>query len=63
MKDNLRYEEKGERKLILQIILLLYNFRSSQVGQNQITSVYKIYLHRGAKRYYAFKVLEKCFKV
>jgi hypothetical protein len=43
MKDNLRYEEKGERKLILQIILLLYNFRSSQVGQNKITSVYMPY--------------------
>ena len=29
MKDKFRYEENGERKLILQMIVLLYNFRAS----------------------------------
>ena len=45
IKDKFRYEEKGERKLILQMIVLLYNFRASKVGQNQIASVYMPYLH------------------
>ena len=39
MKENFRYEEKGERKLILQMIALLDNFREIKVGQNQIASV------------------------
>ena len=51
MKDKFRYEENGERKLILQMIVLLYNFRASQVGQNQIASLYLPYLHRSANRY------------
>ena len=51
IKDKFRYEEKGERKLILQMIVLLYNFRASKVGQNQIASVYMPYLHRNANRY------------
>ena len=51
MKDKFRYEENGERKLILQMIVLLYNFRASKVGQNQIASVYMPYLHRSANRY------------
>jgi hypothetical protein len=33
------------------MIVLLYNFRASKVGQNQIASVYMPYLHRNANRY------------
>ena len=43
MKDKFRYEENGERKLILQMIVLLY-------GQSQIASVYMPFLHRSANR-------------
>ena len=43
-KNKFRYEENGERKLILQMIVLLY-------GQSQIASVYMPYLHRSANRY------------
>ena len=39
-KDKFRYEEKGEIKIILQVIVLLSIFRASKVGQNQIASVY-----------------------
>jgi hypothetical protein len=44
IKDKILYEEKGERKLTLQMIVLLYNFRASKVGQKQIASVYIPYL-------------------
>ena len=50
IKDKFRYEEKGERKLILQMIVLLNIFRASKVGQNQIASVYMPYLHWNANR-------------
>ena len=50
LKDKFRYEEKGERKFIVQMIVLLYNFRASKVGQNQIASVYVPYLHWNENR-------------
>ena len=40
LQDGLLWEERGERKVILQLIILLYNFRASTVGQNQISSSY-----------------------
>ena len=51
MKDKFRYEENGERKLILQMIVLLFNFRASKVNQNQIALVYMPCLHRSANIY------------
>ena len=42
---------------VLLMIVLLYNFCASKVGQNQIASVYMPYLHRSANRY-AFLVIE-----
>ena len=36
MKDSLKYEENGERKVILRLLTLIYNFQTSQVGMNQI---------------------------
>lgn len=40
MKEKIKYEERGERKIMLNLMVLLYNFRVSKVGQNQIRSVY-----------------------
>ena len=40
LKDRLRYEEFGERKVIVSLIVLLYNFRASTVGFNQISSTF-----------------------
>ena len=51
LKDRIKYEEKGERKLILQMFILLYNFRASTVGQNQIRSTFMTSLDRNANEY------------
>jgi DDE superfamily endonuclease len=40
LKERLAYEEQGERKLILTSIVLLYNYRASTIGMNQIRSTY-----------------------
>jgi hypothetical protein len=44
LKDRLDYEEKGERQLILELIVYLYNYRASLVGLSQIQSVYMPWL-------------------
>jgi len=51
LKDRLIYEEIGERKIILQLIVLLYNFRATTVGQNQISSTFMPWLKRNANSY------------
>ena len=40
LKDRLRYEEVGERKLIMSLIVLLYNFCATNVGFNQISTTF-----------------------
>jgi hypothetical protein len=40
MKNRLQYEERGERRIILLLVGLLYNFRAETVGQNQIQSTF-----------------------
>jgi len=40
IKDRFIFEEHGERKLILQMIILLYNYRARTVGINQIRNFY-----------------------
>ena len=40
LKDVLRFEEKGERRIILQLVPLLYNMRLELVGLNQLRNVY-----------------------
>jgi DDE superfamily endonuclease len=51
LKDRLLYEERGERKIILHLIVLLYNFRASTVGINQIQSSFMPNLLRSANRF------------
>jgi hypothetical protein len=36
LKDNLPQEEQEERKITLNLMVLLYNFQTAQVGMNQI---------------------------
>jgi hypothetical protein len=48
LKDRMLYEEKGERRLIMNLIVFLYNYRASVVGLNQIQSVYMPWLERSA---------------
>jgi DDE superfamily endonuclease len=40
MLDAIRYEEQGQRKIILICMVMLYNFRCDRVGLNQIKTVY-----------------------
>ena len=35
----IHYEERGERKLILQLAILLFNFRASTVGPNKKVNI------------------------
>ena len=51
LRDRLRYEEQGERKLIIQVIVLLYNFRATTVGQNQIQTTFMPWLEHDANGY------------
>jgi len=40
LKDRIKWEEHGECKFMLQLVIFLYNFRSECVGFNQIASAY-----------------------
>ena len=40
IKDRLIYEENGERRLILKLLVLLFNYRANKVGISQIRNVY-----------------------
>jgi DDE superfamily endonuclease len=40
LKRKIKYEEKGERRRILQLVPLLYNYRLEAVGLNQIRNTY-----------------------
>ena len=51
LKDRMVWEEKGERRLILEMIVRLYNYRASVVRLNQIQSVFMPSLERSANRY------------
>ena len=46
LKARLRYEEHGERKCILQSIMLLYNFRARYCGINQIRTTFMPHLDK-----------------
>jgi hypothetical protein len=53
LKDRLAWEEKGERRLVLEMIVRLYNYRASIVGLNQIQSVFMPSLIRSANTFLA----------
>lgn len=44
IKDRLVYEERGERKVILHTLVLLFNLRTRLVGINQILGTYMPHL-------------------
>ena len=46
IKDRIVYEETGERKLILKILVLLLNYRANKVGISQIRNTYMTPLDR-----------------
>ena len=47
-KDRFVYEERGERRLVLKMFVLLYNMCARMVGINQIRNTYMKHLERDA---------------
>ena len=48
LTDRLRYEEQGERRIILSMIVLLCNFRATNIGINQIRTTFLPKLEKDA---------------
>ena len=42
LTDDMPYEEQGERKITLNLMILLYNFQTARVGMNQILNSYML---------------------
>ena len=42
VKDPMKYEEQGERQIVLTLLVYLYNFQSSWVGINQILNSFML---------------------
>ena len=40
VKDRIDFEEVGQQKLMIKLMILLYNLRARRVGTNQILNVY-----------------------
>ena len=45
VKDKFQYEEGGERKLMLKMMLQLFNYRANKVDINQIQNTYMPFLN------------------
>jgi hypothetical protein len=50
LKDRFVYEERGERRITLKMLLLLYNMRARMVGINQIRNTFMPHLIRDANQ-------------
>ena len=48
IKDRMQFEERGECKVTLTMMVLVYNLRARMVGINQLNSFYAVPLHRDA---------------
>ena len=48
IKDRFIYEERGERRLVMKMFVLLYNMRARMVGINQIRNTYMTHLNCNA---------------
>lgn len=51
LKDRIMYEERGERKIVLWCIVLLFNLRTRLVGINQILNAYMTHLSVEANQF------------
>jgi hypothetical protein len=51
LKEKILFKERRERKIMLNLMVLLYNFRVSEVRQNQISNVYIPFINRNAFDY------------
>jgi hypothetical protein len=48
LKDRFVYEERGDRRIMLKMLLLIYNMRARMVGINQIRNTYMPHLNQDA---------------
>ena len=48
IKDQMKFETRGERKVTFTMMILLYNLRARAVGINQLQSFYAAPLHHDA---------------
>ncbi len=48
IKDRFVYEERGERRIILKMFVILYNMQARMVGISQIRNTYMINLEQDA---------------
>ena len=53
IKDNIQFETKGERKVVLTLMVYLFKFQTVKVGQNQILNSYM-----QKKGYHGCKILD-----
>ena len=51
VKDKIKWEDRGERKLLIQLVVYLYNYRSNRVGLNQIKTTFMPHLQRTANEF------------
>ncbi len=49
--DRIVHEERGERRIMMKMMILLYNLRVRLVGINQIKNVYMANLNQDANNY------------
>ena len=50
LKDRFVYKERGERRIVLKMMVLLYNMWAQMVGINQIYNTYMPHLMRDANK-------------
>jgi len=53
LKDKFKYEERGERRVILELTTFLFNMRARVVGQNQIATTFMPHLLKDANSFFA----------
>ena len=41
LKDRILWEERGERKFMMQLVVFTYNYQAAKVGYNEIATVYQ----------------------
>ena len=52
LKERFIYEERGERALMLRLVVLIYNYRVNTVGVNQIRNIYMPWLEEDSNTFY-----------
>ena len=52
LKERFIYEERGERALMLRLVVLIYNYRVNTVGINQIRNIYMPWLEEDSNTFF-----------